>query len=148
MAGLIVTPAEKLLPNLAKLKQTGPGRWVGCCPAHDDNHPSLTIRELDDSTLLVKCWSGCNAAEIVAAAGLQMSDLFPARTTTSFARGERRPFPAADILRAVAFEALVVAQAATAMLAGEPFGQAERERLIVAASRINAALSASGVDHA
>jgi hypothetical protein len=60
---------------------------------------------------------------------------------------ERRPFPAADVLRAIGFEALVVAAAAVAMLAGEPFNDIDRDRLILAVSRIQAAMTAAGVSH-
>lgn len=140
-----MTPAEKLLPNVKKLKQTGQGRWVGCCPAHDDKHPSLTIRELDDSTLLIKCWSGCSAAEIVAAAGLRMGDLFPERTDAPLAKATRRPFPAADVLRAVGFEALVVSAAAAALATGEPLSSVDRERLLLAAERLNSAVTGAGL---
>lgn len=140
-----MTPAEKLLPSINKLKPTGQGRWVGCCPAHEDKHPSLTIRELDDSTLLIKCWSGCSAAEIVAAAGLRMADLFPERTDAPLAKGTRRPFPAADVLRAVGFEALVVSAAAAALATGEPLSSVDRERLLLAAERLNSAVTGAGL---
>ena len=39
---------EKLLDRLSKVKKTGPGQWVACCPSHDDRTPSLAIRETDE----------------------------------------------------------------------------------------------------
>ena len=39
-----------LLSTLNKVKQTGPGRWIACCPAHVDKHPSLSVRETENST--------------------------------------------------------------------------------------------------
>jgi hypothetical protein len=81
--------------------------------------------------------------EIVAAVGLDIADLFPSRPEGQHAgKPDRRPFPATDVLRAVAFEALVVSAAASAMLAGHPFTQVDRERLSMAAARIQSALSA------
>ena len=140
--------AEILLSKLDKVKRTGPNRWHARCPAHDDKGPSLSIRETDTGSILVHCFAGCSVHEIVHAAGLELSDLFPPRAEGHLhGRPDRRPFPAADVLRAVAFEALVVSAAAAALLAGEPFGVADRERLILAASRINAALTAAGVRH-
>ena len=68
-------PADVLLPRLEAVKETGPGRWCARCPAHDDKHPSLTVKETDDGTLLVRCWAGCPASDIVAAAGMELSDL-------------------------------------------------------------------------
>ncbi len=140
--------AEILISKLEKAKATGPHRWLARCPAHHDKGPSLSIRETDDGRVLVHCFAGCSVHEIVQAAGIELGDLFPPRPGSVHSRPERRPFPAADVLRAVAFEALVVSAAAAALLAGEPFGQSGRDRLILAASRINAALTAAGVDHA
>jgi hypothetical protein len=137
--------AETLLQKLDKVRPTGPSRWQARCPAHADKGPSLSIRETDDGRILVHCFAGCSVHEVVAAAGLELSDLFPQRPTAG--RPERRPFPAADVLRAVAFEALVVSQAAAALLTGEPFREADRERLVIAAARINAALVAGGLRH-
>ncbi len=39
--------ADKLLSLLRNVKRAGKGRWTACCPAHDDRHPSLSIKELD-----------------------------------------------------------------------------------------------------
>lgn len=139
--------ADTLLSRLDKVKRTGKGTWIACCPAHEDKRPSLSIRETDDGRILLHDFSGnCSAAEIVAAVGLDLSDLFPERPAGHRHPPERRPFPAVDVLRCIAFEALVVSAAAVTLLAGKPFGPDERERLILAASRIQSALSASGVE--
>lgn len=135
--------AELLISKLDKVKQTGPGRWIACCPARDDKHPSMTIRELDDGRILIHDFGGSTVNEILDAIGLDISDLFPARQT--YGKPERRPFPAADVLRAIGYEALVVCAAAVTMLSGEPFTQVDRDRLILAASRIQAGLTAAGV---
>jgi hypothetical protein len=46
------------------------------CPAHDDRNPSLSWRLGDDGRLLVNCHSGCTAADVAAAVGADMSDMF------------------------------------------------------------------------
>ena len=46
--------ASVLLERLQGIKQTGPGRWLAKCPAHEDRSPSLSIRELDDGQLVVE----------------------------------------------------------------------------------------------
>lgn len=46
------------------------------CPAHDDQKASLSIGEGTDGRILVKCFAGCLAEDIVAACGLKLSDLF------------------------------------------------------------------------
>ena len=138
---------DVLLSRLDKVKRTGPGTWSARCSAHDDRGPSLAIRELDDGRILLHCFAGCDVHNVLAAVDLDISDLFPPRAINLRVKPERRPFPAADVLRAIGFEALVVAAAAVAMLAGEPFNDIDRDRLILAVSRIQAAMTAAGVSH-
>lgn len=66
---------EALLSRLNKVKATSSNSYQACCPAHEDKSPSLSIKIADDRILL-KCWSGCNAQDIVSALGLSMRDLF------------------------------------------------------------------------
>ena len=140
------SPFDNLLSHLDKVKRTGPGRCVAQCPAHVDKSPSLTIRETDDGRVLVHCFAGCSVHEIVHAVGLELSDLFP-RNPIHHCKPERRPFPASDVLRAIGYESLVVCAAAVTMMSGEPFTQLDRERLMLAAERIQTGLTAAGVNH-
>jgi hypothetical protein len=135
---------DLLISKLDKVRPTGRGTWIACCPAHADKSPSLTIRETDDEIILLHCFAGCSALEIVDAVGLEMADLFPPRQ--HHGKPERRPFPAADVLRALASEALVVASVGVSMLSGR-FTDADRERLILAVSRIQSGIAAAGVAH-
>ncbi|HUE91485.1 virulence-associated protein E [Pseudomonas sp.] len=68
---------EKVLSRLDKVKANGSGKWKASCPAHSDKTPSLSIKEVGDGTVLLKCWAGCSAADITAAIGLELRDLFP-----------------------------------------------------------------------
>lgn len=133
--------AESLISRLDKVKATGSGRWQAKCPAHLDKGPSLSIRELDDGRILVHCFAGCSAVDVVESVGLEISDLFPTIETGYF-KPVGRPFSALSALRAVAFEALVVAAAASSLLAGSTVNGSDRARLILAVSRIQAAVSA------
>lgn len=140
--------AELLLSKLEKVRKTGPDTWTARCPAHDDKGPSLSIREVEvlgevEDKVLVRCFAGCSAHEIVAAVGLDLSDLFPPRK--NHGHPEKRPFPTADALRAIAFESLVVVAAAKRIISGEPLTDADYERLLTAVERINSGLSATGV---
>ena len=131
-----------LLARLERVRQTGPGRWIASCPtsahAHGDRHPSLGIRETEDGRVLLRCHAyGCAVEEIVGAVGLDLSDLFPPRPI-EHAKGERRPFPAADVLRALADEMQLVAVAAANLAQRGELSDAERERLMLAAERISA----------
>lgn len=135
---------EVLLSRLDKVRKSGPDCWLARCSAHEDHTPSLTVRELVDGRVLVHCFAGCSTADVLAAVGLEFSDLYPEKKLHQ-TKPERRPFPAADVLRALHYETLVVSAAAGALLAGRPFSDADRERLVVAVDRIQAAVSLSGV---
>lgn len=58
------------------------GRWIACCPAHDDRSPSLSIREGRDGRVLLKCFAGCSTGAIAEALGLKLRDLFATDTSS------------------------------------------------------------------
>lgn len=132
--------AETLIARLEGIRQTGPGRWVARCPAHADKSPSLSIRELDDGRVLIFDFAGCGAADIVAALGLTLSDLFP-KHLTHCAKPTRpnHVHAAREALRAVSAEALLVAVAAENISNGVQFSPEDHTRLILAAGRCRAA---------
>ncbi len=45
------------------------------CPAHDDRNPSLSVTRVNDR-VLINCHNGCATADILAAIGLTIRDLF------------------------------------------------------------------------
>ncbi|WP_297477415.1 hypothetical protein [Ferrovum sp.] len=141
--------AVMLLSRLEGVKETGPGRWVAKCPAHDDTSPSLSIRELGDGRILLHCFAGCAATDVLAAIGLTLSDLFdhPLRNITlpagNFHR-ERQPFHPIDTLRLVARECLICALAASDAVAGKEVSEVDAQRTAFAVGRIFAALDAVG----
>lgn len=137
--------AEILLSRLDKVRQTGTGRWMALCPAHTDKSPSLSVRELDDGRVLVHCFSGCEVHAVLDAAGLIFADLYPANPIDHHVKREKSPFPAADILRAISFEMIVVSIAASSMLTGDPLNTFDRDRFQLAISRIQAAIHAGGL---
>ena len=65
---------ELLLSRLDKVRQTGPDKWVARCPAHDDNSPSLSIKDTGTRTL-IHCFAGCEAEDILTAVGLGWRDI-------------------------------------------------------------------------
>jgi hypothetical protein len=131
-----------LLDRLEGVKRTGPCTWIARCPAHDDRRPSLTIRETDDSRVLVHCHAGCETASVLDAVGLTFSTLFPDRPLAHCIHPERRPFPALDVLRCVEFEVLVAAVAAGNLANGIELSDADRTRLFFAGQRLQAAVEA------
>jgi hypothetical protein len=52
-----------IIPHLRKArvsKRNGVRQVIACCPAHDDNNPSLSITETADGKLLWHCHAGCS----------------------------------------------------------------------------------------
>jgi hypothetical protein len=97
----------RLIERLHAVRRTGEGRWIACCPAHEDRHPSLSIRELRDGRILVHCFAGCEVHDVVRAVDLTLEDLMPAAAPDAEIR--RRPtlregpmISAVDALRVVA----------------------------------------------
>jgi DNA primase len=140
-------PIESLLARLDAVKPQGQNKWVARCPSHDDKHPSLSIKEGNDGVVLLKCWSGCNASEIVGAVGLELSDLFPKHENFDHSKRhhvERKPWNAMDVLRALVHEVTVVAVCA-GQLKNAGLTPDDAARLTLAIQRLFAAGSAVGV---
>ena len=131
----------KLLDRLHKVKANGPNKWLACCPAHEDKHPSLAIRVTEDGRVLIHCFTGCGAAEVISAAGLEFGDLFPERADTEhFKPRIPQPFTAADALRCLASESGVIAIACADLAQGAPLNAADAQRVELAAGRLQSAL--------
>ena len=56
--------AEQICKALPKGRRIRGDQYKACCPAHDDNSPSLSITQKSDKVLL-KCWSGCSQTEVI-----------------------------------------------------------------------------------
>ena len=120
------------------------GHWTACCPAHADKNPSLAITETDDGRILLKCFAGCSAYEVVSGVGMDLTDLFP--KDQSFMPSEknkpvRRPFYATDLMKIIHFEALITSIAAFDMAEGRQISPKDKKRLKTAFTRINEAVS-------
>ncbi len=79
--------------NAASLAQALGGRksgsgWIAPCPAHDDKHPSLSISESTDGTVLVYCHAGCEQKKVLDA--LRSRGLWPDATPEQRLAAERR----------------------------------------------------------
>lgn len=77
------TTYDVLLSQLegARRAPVRPGKTIRAhrarCPAHDSRSLSLSIAETVEGGVLINCFGGCSAAEVVSAVGLTLSDLFP-----------------------------------------------------------------------
>lgn len=60
-------------------RRSGDG-FITCCPAHEDDRESLSVKEGDDGRVLVRCFAGCKAESIMDSIGQQLRDLFPPKS--------------------------------------------------------------------
>lgn len=128
--------ASALLGKLDGVRKTGPDRWVALCPNHEDRSPSLAVRETADGLVLVHCFAGCSALDVLAAVGLTFSDIYPDRLPDHRYPRQSRTFHAGDILECVAIEALTVAVCAGTLAQGGSLSELSLARLHVAAGRL------------
>lgn len=136
---------DHLLSRLEGVKRCGKNRWMARCPAHEDTRASLAITELADEKILLHCFALCDVQSVLSAAGLEFDALFPERAIDTHGKPERRPFPASDVLRAISFEARIVALAALDMAHGRTLSDEARKRLLLANQRIAGGLAAGGL---
>ncbi len=79
-----VPPTEAVQRVLVELQRVGSAPrqvargWLARCPAHDDQHPSLSVSEGREGCVLLKCRTGCATERVLAALGLRWQDLFVA----------------------------------------------------------------------
>lgn len=130
--------AENLLQRLDKVKRVGDGVWQACCPSHNDKSPSLRIRECEDGKILVKCFAGCSAVEIVGSVGLELTDLFPP-SDVHHGPKERAPFSYREAMHALTMELVFLAGCSVALRRGDKLSDNDHQRLILASSRVIAA---------
>jgi len=131
--------AAVLLDRLDRVKQTGPNRWVARCPSHQDRSPSLSIRELDDGRVLVHCFAGCGALDVLEALGLDWGSLFPPQLRHVELLTTASRIPARDLLEIISEEMTVVAVVAADLLENKAISEADWTRLSQAAHRIGRA---------
>ncbi|MBU2762225.1 hypothetical protein [Acidithiobacillus caldus] len=138
------TPIDLVLHRLDRVKRTAPDKWQALCPAHADKRPSLSIHQTEDGKVLLHCWTGCAVAEIVAALGLSLADLFPGgRRDVGHGGPLRSPFSPRDALLGISHEATVIRLIA-ARARSQQLDDKDIERLAEAEERIFRAARTGG----
>jgi hypothetical protein len=135
----------ELTDRLEKIKPTGPGRWLACSPSHSGRTAPLSVRELDDGKSLLHRFAGYSTGEILDAIDLTINDLYPQRLANE--RPESKPSPSADVLRAISFEAHLVATAAADIAKEVLLDITKKNRVLLASQRISAGLIAAEINH-
>ena len=56
--------AQTIADGLGNYKKSNNG-FMACCPAHEDNNPSLSIKDGSDGRVLVHCFAGCTQERVI-----------------------------------------------------------------------------------
>jgi hypothetical protein len=131
---------DALISRLSGVRMMGQHHGIALCPAHPDRSPSLSFREIDDGRVLVKCFGGCGAIDVLDSLGLTWSALFPDKGHQS-APPSRSKIPAGDLLKILHEEALVVGIIAADLLSRRSISEPDWKRLSVAVGRIGTVAS-------
>lgn len=135
--------ADRILEKLEGVRRTGRNAWVACCPAHKDQTPSLAIEDTGDRVLLF-CHAGCDVHAVVAACGLDLSDLFE-RTGDSYEDKQRRPsFNARSVLAALLQDATHIYMVGADLTSGRALSDPDKAALLAAVGRIRYAAILAG----
>jgi hypothetical protein len=139
-------PVANLLHRLDKVRETKPDNWEACCPAHGDKSPSLSITRGDDGRVLLKCWAGCGAAEVVQAVGLTLADLFVRDEHRHARPGRKRLYPNyRNVLKLLRHEAEVILIASAHLKEGNALSDTDAAALERAHRNLCKAFEAANV---
>jgi predicted P-loop ATPase len=73
----MASPLQRVLDTLPDHKRVG-HRYCAKCPVHQGSHKdSLSVCEVEDGKVLLKCFGGCETADVLRALGLEWKELFP-----------------------------------------------------------------------
>ena len=67
---------DEFTSRLEGVKPNGSG-YKARCPAHEDAHASLSVGRGNNGAIVLKCFAGCESADVCAALGIKLSELFP-----------------------------------------------------------------------
>ena len=127
---------DQLLTRLENLRRTGDGKWLACCPAHNDNNPSLTIKQTEDGKILIHCFAGCDVNSVVSSMGLTLSDLMPDNPT--YKKGSKPPrFNKYELFDRLVYEAIILCLATRQLINNKPLALDDQKRVLKAEETIN-----------
>ncbi len=120
-----------------KSYKSGKDEYQCLCPAHNDKTASLSIKNLPDGRILIHCFAGCAANDILGAVGLTFDDIVPKRLGDF--KPVSRPFNPYGVLKAISNETLLVALAGLEVANGKTLLQEDKDRLMIAVNRLREA---------
>ena len=128
---------ETLLSRVDGIRETGHGKYVARCPAHEDKSPSLAIKDCSDGRVLLHCFAGCEVENVLRAADLTFTDIMPEKVGTEHSYRPQKWINAKDALATLDHEALVVSIIGADFLEHKEIDEDTWSRLAASVSRIN-----------
>jgi hypothetical protein len=125
------------LSYFEKSYRSGKDEYQCLCPAHNDKTASLSIKNLPDERILIHCFAGCAANDILGAVGLTFDDIVPKRLGDF--KPVSKPFNPYAVLKAISNETLLVALAGLEVANGKTLTQEDKDRLMIAVNRLRQA---------
>jgi len=128
------------LDRLDGVQKSGKG-WRARCPACGGRSRKVSIAE-SGGKVLVHCFAGCKAEDVIGAVGLTWADLFPPRhwpDSPEERRQQRRAIREsgwAAALEVLALEATIVRMASAQVARWQPLSEEDDARLALACERI------------
>jgi len=130
---------NELLGRLDRVRRYDDRRAKAACPAHHDRLPSLSIRELDDGTILLHDFGGCDALSICRAIGIEFRELFPDSRVRRVDYRDQPRLSASEALCALDHEVGVIAIIGADFLQQREIDAQDWQRLATAVNRIRSA---------
>lgn len=137
-------PIDAVLARLDNPKPTGRDRWRSICPScGGSNASALSVGIGHDDAVLLRCFKGCDVAQVIGAIGLEMADLFPRADGPG---GGRPPMRRRGMLSArqaidlLEVEYMLVWTAAFNLANGHSLTPDDLERLTIAARLLQGAI--------
>ena len=125
------------LSYFEKSYRSGKDEYQCLCPAHQDKTASLSIKNLPDERILIHCFAGCAANDILEAVGLTFDDIVPKRLGDF--KPVSKPFNPYAVLKSISNETLLVALAGLEVANGKTLPQEDKDRLMIAVNRLREA---------
>ncbi len=142
---------DGLLGRLDGVKRTAPNKWIAKCPTRSERTASLSIRLTDDGRVLLHDFGGDEAADILAALGLDWVQLIPPHLRIdkrAYTPAERQGHDAQAALNGIHSAAIVIRICANRLADGYALAPQDHHALRQAQNDISTALSAvRGVRH-
>jgi len=135
------SPVQVVLDRLDGVRRAGRD-WIALCPAHDDRSPSLAIASGDADVVLLHCFAGCAASDVMHSIGLTLADLFPRPRGVGGSQNRKRISAEARFRAAISTvlrEATIIEVAASDLAKPTSLSEEDRQRLIEAVERIHQA---------